>query len=132
MVYVRAHDTTANARGRVVKRYEVVYRAKARTDDGRTITRLRQEPTRPRQPPRRAAELNARKHRRAIDPLNSANSHDWVGKQQVSYLDGATSAALQCYSIVFTKVGQFLRASHGVSSLASNARQEENRALLIG
>jgi hypothetical protein len=52
MAYVRAHDTKANARGRVVKRYEVVYQAKVRTDDGRTVTRLRQETTRPRQPPR--------------------------------------------------------------------------------
>lgn len=69
MAYVRAHDTKANARGRVVKRYEVVYRAKVRTDDGRTVTRLRQEthPTRA-AAEARAAELNARKHRRAIDP----------------------------------------------------------------
>ncbi|MDT5400050.1 MAG: hypothetical protein QOK33_3281 [Mycobacterium sp.] len=103
MAYVRAHDTKANARGRVVKRYEVVYQAKVRTDDGRTVTRLRQEthPTKTAaeaaieqlavvlgaallelaqrhasllgvepiaSPFARAAQLNARKHRRAIDP----------------------------------------------------------------
>jgi hypothetical protein len=69
MAYVRAHDTKANARGRVVKRYEVVYRAKVRTDDGRIETRLRQEthPTKA-AADARAAELNARKHRRAVDP----------------------------------------------------------------
>jgi hypothetical protein len=69
MAYVRAHDTKANARGRVVKRYEVIYRAKVRTEDGRTVTRLRQEthPTKS-AAEAQAAELNARKHRRAIDP----------------------------------------------------------------
>jgi len=55
MAYVRAHDTKANARGRVVKRYEVVYRAKVRTDDGRTVTRLRQET----HPTKSAAEARA-------------------------------------------------------------------------
>ncbi|MDT5113017.1 MAG: hypothetical protein QOE20_4907 [Mycobacterium sp.] len=92
MAYVRAHDTKANARGRVVKRYEVVYRVKVRTEEGRTVTRLRQEthPTKA-AAEARAAELNARKHRRPIDPAEQRArgnrtfdewAGDWLDAQQ--------------------------------------------------
>lgn len=92
MAYVREHETTRTARGRVVNRYEVVYRAKVRTDDGRVVTRLRQEthPTKA-AADARAAELNARKHRRAIDPAEQPArgnrsfdqwATDWLDSQQ--------------------------------------------------
>lgn len=92
MAYVRAHDTTRTERGRVVKRYEVVYRAKVRTDDGRTVTKLRQEthPTKA-AADARAAELNSRKHRRAVDPAEQRArgnrtfedwASDWIATQQ--------------------------------------------------
>ena len=92
MAYVREHETTKSARGRVVKRYEVVYRAKVRTDDGKIVTRLRQEthPTKA-AAETRAAELNARKHRRAVDPAEQRArgnrtfdqwAADWLASQQ--------------------------------------------------
>lgn len=99
MAYVRAHDTKQTARGRIVKRYEVVYRAKVRTDDGRVVTRLRQEthPTKA-AAEARAAELNARKHRRAIDPSEARArgnrtfddwASDWLDSQRLRVADGA-------------------------------------------
>ena len=92
MAYVREHETTKTARGRVVKRYEVVYRAKVRDKDGKVVTRLRQEthPTR-KAADLRAAELNARKHRRAVDPAEQRArgnrtfdqwATDWLASQQ--------------------------------------------------
>jgi hypothetical protein len=42
VAYIRTHDTKQTSRGKVVKRYEVVYRAKVR-EHGRAVTRLRQE-----------------------------------------------------------------------------------------
>ncbi|UCZ61465.1 tyrosine-type recombinase/integrase [Mycolicibacterium phocaicum] len=98
MAYVRTHDTKATARGKVVKRYEVVYRAKVRTDDGRTVTRLRQEthPTKA-AAEARAAELNARKHRRAVDPAEARKrgnrtfgewAGDWLDSQRLRQAGG--------------------------------------------
>ena len=43
MAYIRTHETKQRARGKTVKTYAVVYRAKVRTDDGRVVSRLRQE-----------------------------------------------------------------------------------------
>jgi integrase len=43
MAYIRSHETKQRARGKTVKTYAVVYRAKVRTDDGRVVSRLRQE-----------------------------------------------------------------------------------------
>jgi integrase len=65
MAYIRTHETKQRARVKVVKRYEVVYRAKVRTDDGRVVSRLRQEihPTRE-AAEARVAELNSHKHTR--------------------------------------------------------------------
>ena len=59
MAYIRTHETKQRARVKVVKRYEVVYRAKVRTDDGRVVSRLRQEihPTREAAEARSSAEL---------------------------------------------------------------------------
>lgn len=37
MAYIRTHDTKQTSRGKVVKRYEVVYRAKVREHDGRDV-----------------------------------------------------------------------------------------------
>ena len=37
MACIRTHETKQHSRGKVVKRYEVVYRAKARTDAGRVV-----------------------------------------------------------------------------------------------
>jgi integrase len=102
MAYVRAHDTKANARGRVVKRYEVVYRAKVRTEDGRTVSRLRQEthPTKA-AADARMAELNARKHRRAVDPAEQRArgnrtfdewAGDWLDSQQTRVALGRLKA----------------------------------------
>lgn len=99
MAYVRVHDTSQSARGRVVKRYEVVYRAKVRTEDGRIVTRLRQE-TQPTKAAAeaRAAELNAKKHRRAIDPAEQRArgnrtfdewASDWLDSQRMRVSTGA-------------------------------------------
>ena len=54
MAYIRTHETKQRARGKTVKTYAVVYRAKVRTDDGRVVSRLRRKPTPPRPPPRHA------------------------------------------------------------------------------
>lgn len=43
MAYIRSHETKQRARGKTVKTYAVVYRAKVRSDDGRVVSRLRQE-----------------------------------------------------------------------------------------
>ena len=45
MANIRTHETKQRSRGKPVKTYAVVYRTKVRTDDGRTVTRLRQEST---------------------------------------------------------------------------------------
>lgn len=77
----------------------MVYRAKVRTDDGRVVTRLRQEthPTKA-AADARAAELNARKHRRAIDPSEARArgnrsfddwASDWLDSQRLRVADGA-------------------------------------------
>lgn len=43
MAYISTHETKQRSRGKPVKTYAVVYRAKVRTDDGRIIDRLRHE-----------------------------------------------------------------------------------------
>ncbi len=98
MAYVRKHETKTVERGKVKYRYEVVYRAKVRTDDGRTVTRLRQEthPTKA-AADARAAELNARKHRRAVDPAEARKrgnrtfgewAGDWLDSQRLRQVGG--------------------------------------------
>jgi hypothetical protein len=124
---VRAHDTKANARGRVVKRYEVVYRAKVRADDSRTVTRLRQE-THPTKvaADARAAELNARKHRPAIDPSEVRTlgdrslaewAGDWLDSQQARADDGyLTDDTVDGYDMLLK---QYVLPEPGTESIAS-------------
>ena len=54
MAYIRTHETKQRARGKVVKRYEVVYRAKVRTDDDASSPGCARKPTSQRPPPRHA------------------------------------------------------------------------------
>jgi integrase len=62
MAYIRTHDTKQTSRGKMVKRYEVVYRAKVR-EYGRTVTRLRQETYTTRETAEaRRDELNSYRH----------------------------------------------------------------------
>lgn len=95
MAYVRKHETK---RGQAKFRYEVVYRAKVRTDDGRIETKLRQEthPTK-KAADARAAELNSRKHRRAVDPAEQRArgdrtfdqwASDWLDSQHLRAAGG--------------------------------------------
>lgn len=95
MAYVRRHETK---RGTAKYRYEVVYRVKVRTDDGLAVTRLRQEthPTKA-AADARAAELNARKHRRAVDPAEARKrgnrtfgqwASDWLDSQHLRVAGG--------------------------------------------
>lgn len=98
MAYVRKHETKQTVRGKVVYRYEVVYRARVRTDDGRVVTRLRQETHPSKQAAdARAAELNARKHRRAVDPSEARKrsnrtfgewARDWLDSQHLRATGG--------------------------------------------
>ena len=69
MAYVRTHDTKQTSRGKVVKRCEVVYRAKVR-EHGQAVTRLRQETYTTREAAEaRRDELNShRHHAHATDP----------------------------------------------------------------
>ena len=60
MAYIRTHETKQRAHGKPVKSYAMVYRAKLRTDDGRMVTRLRQETHATKAAAQaRVAELNA-------------------------------------------------------------------------
>jgi integrase len=102
MACIRTHETKQRSRGKVVKRYEVVYRAKARTDDGRVVSRLRQEshPTRE-AAETRVAELNAHRHSHTTDPAEQRKrgarsladwSADWLASQRVKVASGQLKA----------------------------------------
>jgi integrase len=135
MAYVRAHDTKANARGRIVKRYEVVYRAKVRTDDGRTVTRLRQEahPTKA-AADARAAQLNSRKYRRAVDPSEVRKlgdrspaewAGDWLDSQQGRADDGyLTNDTVEGYGKL---LNYYVLPELGTAPIASNSVTDIDR-----
>ena len=74
MAYIRSHETKQRTRGKTVKTYAVVYRAKVRTDDGRVVSRLRQESHATKAAAEaRVAELNAHRHSHTTDRPNNAS-----------------------------------------------------------
>ena len=118
MAYIRAHETKQRARGKVVKRYEVVYRARSSTDDGRVVSRLRQEsqtdarscrgarcraertPAQPHHRSRRAAQARPTKLRRKVDRLAcvaACQGRHWLSQnahtRRVRQFAGALRAA---------------------------------------
>ena len=87
MAYIRTHETKQRARGKPVKTYAMVYRAKLRTDDGRMATRLRQETHATKAAAQaRVAELNAHRHSHTTDPAEQRKRGqrslaDWLASQ---------------------------------------------------
>jgi integrase len=98
VAYIRTHDTKQASRGKVVKRYEVVYRAKVR-EYGQTVTRLRQETYTTREAAEaRRDELNYhRHHAHATDPSEQRRrgarsldeyAADWTAAQRIKVASG--------------------------------------------
>jgi integrase len=98
MAYIRTHDTKQTSRGKVVKRYEVVYRAKVR-ERGQAATRLRQETYTTREAAEaRRDELNShRHHAHATDPSEQRRrgarslddyATDWIAAQRIKVASG--------------------------------------------
>ena len=122
MAYIRSHETKQRARGKTVKTYAVVYRAKVRTDDGRVVSRLRQESHATKAAAEaRVAELNAHRHSHTTDPAEQRKrgqrsladwSADWLASQRVKVVNGQLKARtlgeygrlLDCY--VLPELGQ--------------------------
>ena len=102
MAYIRSHETKQRARGKTVKTYAVVYRAKVRTDDGRVVSRLRQETHATKAAAEaRVAELNAHRHSHTTDPAEQRKrgqrsladwSADWLASQRVKVASGQLKA----------------------------------------
>ena len=102
MAYIRSHETKQRARGKTVKTYAVVYRAKVRTDDGRVVSRLRQETHASKAAAEaRVAELNAHRHSHTTDPAEQRKrgqrsladwSADWLASQRVKAASGQLKA----------------------------------------
>ena len=102
MAHIRTHETKERSRGRPVKSYAVVYRAKLRTDDGRVVTRLRQETHATKAAAEaRVAELNAHRHSHTTDPAAQRKrgqrsladwSADWLASQRVKVAGGQLKA----------------------------------------
>ena len=102
MAYIRSHETKQRARGKTVKTYAVVYRAKVRTDDGRVVSRLRQESHATKAAAEaRVAELNAHRHSHTTDPAEQRKrgqrsladwSADWLASQRVKVASGQLKA----------------------------------------
>ena len=102
MAYIRSHETKQRARGKTVKTYAVVYRAKVRTDDGRMVSRLRQETHATKAAAEaRVAELNAHRHSHTTDPAEQRKrgqrsladwSADWLASQRVKVAGGQLKA----------------------------------------
>jgi integrase len=98
MAYVRVHETKQRSRGKPIRTYAVVYRAKERTDDGRIVTRLRQETHATRAAAEaRVAELRAHRHHHTTDPAEQRRrgqrslaewSTDWLASQRVKVVAG--------------------------------------------
>ncbi len=115
MAYIRMHETKHRSRGKLVKTYAVVYRAKVRTDDGRIVTRLRQETHATKAAAEaRVAELNAHRHSHTTDPAERRKrgqrsvadwSTDWLASQRVKVASGhlkrarSTSTA-DCWTVM--------------------------------
>ena len=102
MAYIRAHETRQTARGKVVKRYEVVYRAKIRKN-GQATTRLRQETYTTREAAEaRRDELNSHRHQaHATDPSEQRRrgarsldeyAADWIAAQRIKVASGKLKA----------------------------------------
>lgn len=102
MAYIRCHETKQRARGKTVKTYAVVYRAKVRTGDGRMVSRLRQETHASKAAAEaRVAELNGHRHSHTTDPAEQRKrgqrslaewSVDWLASQQVKAAAGQLKA----------------------------------------
>lgn len=102
MAYIRSHETKQRARGKTVKTYAVVYRAKLRIDDGRVVSRLRQETHASEAAAEaRVAELNAHRHGHTTDPAEQRKrgqrsladwSADWLASQRVKAASGQLKA----------------------------------------
>ena len=102
MAYIRTHETKHRARGKAVKTYAVVYRSKVRTDDGRVVSRLRQETHATKAAAEaRVAELNAHRHSHTTDPAEQRRrgqrsvtdwSADWLMSQRVKVAAGQLKA----------------------------------------
>ena len=98
MAYIRSHETKQRARGKTVKTYAVVYRAKVRTDNGRVVARLRQETHATKAAAEaRVAELNAHRQNHTTDPAEQRKrgqrsladwSADWLASQRVKVASG--------------------------------------------
>jgi len=114
MAYIRTHDTKQTSRGKVVKRYEVVYRAKVR-EHGQAVTRLRQETytTREAAEARRDA-LNSHRHQaHATDPSEQRRrgarsldeyAADWIAAQRIKVASGKLKArTLDEYAKLFDR-----------------------------
>ena len=102
MAYIRTHETKQRTRGKTVKTYAVVYRAKVRTNDGRIESKLRQEshPTRE-AAEARGAELNAHRQTHTTDPAEQRKrgarsmaewSADWLASLRVKVASGQLKA----------------------------------------
>ena len=102
IAYIRSHETKQRARGKTVKTYAVVYRAKVRTDDGRVVSRLRQETHATKAAAQaRVAELNAHRHSHTTDPAEQRKrgqrsladwSADSLASQRVKVVNGQLKA----------------------------------------
>ena len=89
MAYIRSHETKQRARGKTVKTYAVVYRAKVRTDDGRVVSRLRQETHATKAAAEaRVAELNAHRHESHHRPGRTTQAGSTEPRRLVGRLAG--------------------------------------------
>jgi integrase len=92
MAYIRSHETKQRARGKTVKTYAVVYRAKVRTDDGRVVSRLRQESHATKAAAEaRVAELNAHRHSHTTDPAEQRKRGQRRPRRLVGRLAGGAA-----------------------------------------
>jgi hypothetical protein len=101
MAYIRTYETKQRSRGKPVKTYAVVYRATVRTDNGSTVTRLRQETHDTKAAAEaRMAELNSHRYNHTADPseqckLGQRSLRDWAADWLASRRLKVTSGQLK-------------------------------------